>query len=118
VEPHPVLHACTAAAPTTAKTKTAKSGCRSAAIGVNHGPGNAGKPHSHAALAWPSSWIHMLRKIRISMCVKGIDAVRKAPARATGIAQVLTLVSRLASAVSHSLGTASTAGAVRVSALA
>src|SRR6267142_585220 len=80
---------------------------RDSAIGVSQGPGKAGKAHSQAVVACPSSCTHMLRKMRARKWPGPVETIRKAPASAAGMAQVRSRPSSRVSASSHSVSTAS-----------
>ncbi len=96
---------------------------------MRQGPGTARKPHSHAAAACPSSWTHMLKKMRTTARPGPVETRTHAQSSATGMAQVRMRASRAGppskSGQSASAGPPSTAAgppgssaAARASALA
>ena len=66
-------------------------------VNVRHGPGNAGYPQSHAAMACPSSCTHMLKKIRTSAWPAPVLTRSQERTKAEGTAQARSRASNASS---------------------
>jgi len=78
---------------------------------IDRGPGTASTPQSHAAVACPSSWTHMLKKIRISARPGPVQTSRNAPSSADGTAQARIRASSRRSSTTKGLSCGSTSPA-------